>query len=203
YGVLAVLVGGHLVEVATQREHWPFSPYQMWSVPSRSWDVSREMLRGVTDEPTPREVPLVPSQHFYPVQYQTVVVQLQHAARSVGEMRKAEVEAAELAAAGKPADAAKRKADAKRAEADRIVGGLLKLYEARRATGGHAGPPLRAIRLYQVTWTMDKTASAASRANPTKTALLYPPLTDAERAAARPPVADRITSEYGNDSNSD
>jgi hypothetical protein len=33
YGLLAVIVVGHLVEVVTQREHWPFSPYQMWSKP--------------------------------------------------------------------------------------------------------------------------------------------------------------------------
>ena len=37
-GALTIVVG-HLVEVVTQREHWPFSPYQMWSIPSTSWDL--------------------------------------------------------------------------------------------------------------------------------------------------------------------
>src|SRR5690349_11196547 len=50
FGLLAFLVLGHLFEVVTQREHWPFSPYQMWSRPSLGWELNREMLRGVTDE---------------------------------------------------------------------------------------------------------------------------------------------------------
>src|SRR4051812_29239008 len=69
FGLLAFLVLGHGVEVVTQREHWPFSPYQMWSRPSRGWELNREMLRGVTDEREPREVALQPGQ-LYPIPYQ-------------------------------------------------------------------------------------------------------------------------------------
>ena len=67
YAVLFVIVAGHLVEVVTQREHWPFSPYQMWSIPSTSWDLTHYELRGVTDEPTPREIDLYQSQYLYPL----------------------------------------------------------------------------------------------------------------------------------------
>src|SRR4051794_21020357 len=62
YALLAVIVLPHLVEVALQREHSPFSPYQMWSKPSTGWEVNREMLRGVTDETQPREIALAPGQ---------------------------------------------------------------------------------------------------------------------------------------------
>ena len=201
YAMLFVIIAGHLVDMAMRREHWPFSDYPMWSLPSHSWEVNREMLRGVTDEPTPREVPLVPSQHFHPIPYQTVVVQMQHAARYVGEMQKAEAEAAELRAAATPAAAALAAAAKKRADADRIVGGLREHYASRRAAGKHAGPPLKEIRLYRVTWKMDADASPASRQNPVKTTLLYPVLTDAQRSAAQPPVADKITSEFASDDN--
>lgn len=203
HAMLFVLVAGHLVEVVMQREHWPFSHYPMWSLPAEGWEVNREMLRGVTDEPTPREVPLVPAEHLYPVPYPTVVVQMQQAARSVAEMGKAEAEADRLRAAGKPADAPLATAARKRTEAERIVGGLREHYANRRAAGKHAGPPLKEIRLYRVTWKMDADASAASRQNPVRTTLLYPVLTDAQRSAATPPVSDRITSEFGRDDNSD
>ena len=56
YAILAAIVGGHLVEIVTQREHWPFSPYPMWSMASTSWDLQDHRLYGVTDEPTPREI---------------------------------------------------------------------------------------------------------------------------------------------------
>ena len=204
YAMLFVIVAGHLVDMAVQREHWPFSHYPMWSIPAEGWEVKREMFRGVTDEPTPREVPVVPREHLYPIPHATVVVQMQHAARYVAEMRKAEAEAEKLRAAGNPADAAAAAAAAKkRADAERIVNGLREHYTAGRAAGKHAGPPLKEIRLYEVTWQMDTDASAASRQNPVRTRLLYPVLTDARRAAAQPPVADRITSEFGSDDNND
>ena len=31
YGLMATLVIGHLYDIATRREHWPFSPYPMYS----------------------------------------------------------------------------------------------------------------------------------------------------------------------------
>jgi hypothetical protein len=172
YGLFAILVGGHLVEVVTQREHWPFSPYQMWSIPSRGWETNREMLRGVTDEPAPREVPVTPSQ-LYPIPYQMIVVNMQQAAKALK--------------AGEPA------------KADAIIRGLLEQYEKRRAAKQHGGPPLKGLRLYQVTWKMDTDASEASKKNPTATVLLYPLLSDEQKAAAVPPVAQKIVTEFGDD----
>jgi hypothetical protein len=176
YALFAVIVGGHLVEVATQREHWPFSPYQMWSKPSVGWDVKREMLRGVTDEPTPREVSITPQQ-LYPIPYQMVVVNMQQANRAVKE--------------------------GNTKQADTIIRGLLEHYNNRRAAGKHDGPPLKELRLYQITWKMDTDASEASLQNPTETKLLFPVLTDEQRAAAVPPIATKITKEFGEDGSSD
>src|SRR6476660_2865889 len=113
YVLLAVIVLPHLVEVALQREHWPFSPYQMWSKPSVGWEVNREMLRGVTDEDTPREVAITPQQ-LYPIPYQMVVVNMQNAKRAVQE--------------------------GKKKEAETIIEGLLQHYNNRLAAGKFAGP---------------------------------------------------------------
>lgn len=176
YAILAVIVGGHLVDMLFKREHWPFSDYPMWAFPSKGWEVKREMLRGVTDEPTPREVALVPKE-LDPIPYQMVVVNMQKASRAVRE--------------GKPA------------EADRIIGGLLAHYNNRVSAGKNIGPKLAALRLYQVTWKMDTDASEASKRSPIGTALLYPVWTDAQRAAAVPPVAARIVSEFGDGNNGD
>jgi hypothetical protein len=172
YGLLAVIVLGHLVEVVTQREHWPFSPYQMWSKPAVGWEVKREMLRGVTDEPTPREIALQPGQ-LYPIPYQMVVVNMQTANKAVQN---------------KDPEQAKR-----------IINGLLAHYNNRVAAGKNPGPKLRGLRLYQVVWKMDADASEASRQNPIETKLLFPPLTPEERAAAVPPVSAKLTAEFGED----
>jgi hypothetical protein len=176
YTILAVIVCGHLFEVYTQHEHWPFSPYQMWSKPSVGWDVNREMLRGVTDEPTPREVSITPTQ-LYPIPYQMVVVNMQNAKRAVQEGRTS--------------------------DAETIINGLLKHYNDRLSAGKFQGTKLKALRLYQVTWKMDTDASEASLQNPTDTKLLYPVLSDAEKATAVPPIATKITKEFGEDNNAD
>jgi hypothetical protein len=176
YVLLAVIVLPHLAEVALQREHWPFSPYQMWSKPSTGWEVNREMLRGVTDEPQPREIALAPGQ-LAPIPYQMVVVNMQDAKRAV------------------------QKGDT--ALAKRLIDGLLLHYNNRVDSGKNPGPKLKELRLYQVAWKMDTDASAASKQNPIKTELLYPVMTPEQKAAALPPVATKITAEFGEDNNAD
>ena len=145
YGVLFVIVGGHLVEVVTQREHWPFSPYQMWSTPSTSWDLTHFELRGVTDEPQPREIDLYESQYLYPLPSRFMNLHLIEAAKDT------------------------RKGKTSRQEA--VTRNTLAHYEKRRNAGEHHGPPLKAIRLYQFDWTMDKDASNAKK--PDRVTLLY------------------------------
>jgi len=38
---------------------------------------------------------------------------------------------------------------------------ILERYEARRAAGRHAGPPLRALRIYRIAWQFDPWARNA------------------------------------------
>ena len=200
YALLAVIVGGHLIEVATQREHWPFSPYQMWSKPSVGWEVKREMLRGVTAGPNPTEVSLTTAQ-LYPIPYQMVVVNMQHAGAAATAAMDKRAEAAKLKAEGKAGwEALEAEAARKQAEADRIVGGLLLHYNRRLKQGKHTGPPLQSIRLYQTTWKMDTQASQASK-DAGATVLLYPHLSAEEKATTQPSVATQIVSEFDDGNN--
>jgi hypothetical protein len=145
YGVLFVIVAGHLVEVVTQREHWPFSPYQMWSMASTSWDLTHYELRGVTDEPQPREIYLYEAQYLYPLPSRFMNLHLIEAAK---EARKGKTSLQES-----------------------VTKNTLAHYERRRQAGQHSGPPLKAIRLYRFDWTMNRDATNASQ--PDRKTLLY------------------------------
>jgi hypothetical protein len=145
YVVLFAIVAGHLVEVVTQREHWPFSPYQMWSIASTSWDVTHYDLRGVTAESNPREIDLYESQYLYPLPSRFMNLHL--------------IEAAKDAEKGKTAKQAM------------VARETLKHYEQRRQAKQHDGPPLQAIRLYRFDWKMNKDATNAKQ--PDRVTLLY------------------------------
>ncbi len=46
HGLMAIVVGGHLYDIATGREHWPFSPYPMYShVPG--WTTENGRVMGI------------------------------------------------------------------------------------------------------------------------------------------------------------
>jgi hypothetical protein len=44
-----------------------------------------------------------------------------------------------------------------------MMRGVLERYELRRMNGEHGGPPLKAVRAYAMTWTLDPDARNADR----------------------------------------
>ncbi|HTL29559.1 MAG TPA: hypothetical protein VL282_10060 [Tepidisphaeraceae bacterium] len=56
FGIVAVLVAGHANDLLTQREHWPFSMYPMYSIAQTDYEMKLMKLAGVTDENPPREM---------------------------------------------------------------------------------------------------------------------------------------------------
>jgi hypothetical protein len=56
FGIVAVLVLGHANDLLTQREHWPFSMYPMYSIAQTDYEMKLMKLAGVTDENPPREM---------------------------------------------------------------------------------------------------------------------------------------------------
>jgi hypothetical protein len=66
-GVVAVLVLGHLMEIARQSEHWPFSNYPMWARVSTEWHETQVVPVGVTASEPAAEVPLTDPAYFAPM----------------------------------------------------------------------------------------------------------------------------------------
>src|SRR5438034_10900469 len=58
YALMAVIVAGSCFDMVTGREHWPFSPYEMYSRLRRQRTLTVERLFGVTEGAPRREVPL-------------------------------------------------------------------------------------------------------------------------------------------------
>jgi hypothetical protein len=76
YGVLGMIVVGHLYEIVRQQEHWPFSNYPMWAQVTDKWELGTVEAVGVTDEAAPREVKLDDPAYFapLPVYYQRLIL---------------------------------------------------------------------------------------------------------------------------------
>ena len=66
-GIIAFLVLAHLMEIARQKEHWPFSNYPMWARVSREWHETQVVPMGVTDDQPAEEVPLTDPAYFAPM----------------------------------------------------------------------------------------------------------------------------------------
>ena len=127
---LAVFItGGSLFELALdppyRQEHWPFSQYQMYSLLPRN-QVSMRRLYGVEKGGTGREVPLWDGEYVYPF------------------------DNARLWFSWNRLDASPKRESVLPV----ALGDVLARYEARRARGLHDGPPLEAVRLYLIHWTL-------------------------------------------------
>ncbi len=124
YLLMAVLCGGSAYDIVTDEEHWPFSQYPMFSWVERQPTLEALRVVGVTREPRPREVPLLDSEWLYPFDQ----CRLQTAiARTWNNPQRRTLTSAMLA-------------------------DTLGRYEASRRGGAHEGPPLAAVRLYDMTW---------------------------------------------------
>lgn len=135
YAVIFVITSGSLFDIATQREHWPFSPYRMFSSVKRNHSISLTRLVGVTESIPPREISLLDPQYIQPLSSLGLSTSLNR----------------------KPNDVTYEQyyTEALRHVLDR--------YEALRIAGAHDGPRLRGIRLYKYHWKLDPWARNADR----------------------------------------
>lgn len=131
YGAAALLLGGSLCEIATgpaeHREHWPFSPYTMYAALNTSPSLTVRRLFGVTRDTPPRELPLFEGRFIRPFDNPRLWFSL---------------------------DRMNRSRDRERLLREALFD-CLRRYEARRRAGGHHGPPLSRVRLYQLRWELD------------------------------------------------
>jgi glycosyltransferase involved in cell wall biosynthesis len=133
--LMVLLVGGAAYDIVTGTEHWPFSPYPMFSTVAREPIAESVRVMGVTDEPVPREIPL-------------------RDRRMVAPFDQCRLSTVLAGAVNNPA---------RRPLAHEMLRDCLDRYEAQRASGRHDGPPLQAVRLYKMTWNLDPAAVNVDR----------------------------------------
>jgi hypothetical protein len=66
-GIIAVIVLAHLMEIARQTEHWPFSNYPMWARVSKGWTETQIVPMGVLADDPGVEIPLNNPDYFAPM----------------------------------------------------------------------------------------------------------------------------------------
>ena len=126
--LVAGLLTGSMFDIVANREHWPFSPYTMYATLEPGPSLTTLRLFGVTE--TGAELPLLADEHIAPFDPSRLRWAL------------------DTVAAGPDGKQRLRLA----------VGDCLRRYEERRREGKHAGPPLVAVRLYRLYWTLDAEA---------------------------------------------
>src|SRR5215204_868918 len=58
HAALILLISGHLYDIVQDREHWPFSKYEMFSRAQTERSLTRMELYGVMQEDSHQEFPL-------------------------------------------------------------------------------------------------------------------------------------------------
>lgn len=123
------LLGGSAYEIGTRGEHWPFSSYPMFSKTRKEARVVHYALVAVPQSGA-EAFPLYQSKHIHPFLWYR-----------------------QRAAFKRMLEKPDGKAAAKEGLADTMA-----RYERGRQQGRHEGPPLRALRLYRVEWSIDPDA---------------------------------------------
>ncbi len=133
YALLAVIVGGHVYDIVSGEEHWPFSPNPMYAHARGDFALDAGWLVGVRAD-TLDEIPLWDERYLAPFD-------------------RARLDEAVRAIAAEPGGDAR----VVTALADCLV-----RYERRRRAGAHDGPPLAGLRLYAGHWQLDPAARNAA-----------------------------------------
>lgn len=143
HAMLAALVLGSAYDIYTGREHWPLSPYPMFSQVVREPTLHGLRLMGVPESADAAEVPILDYGMLEPLDQRRVETAL---ARTVNNVSRRHLVAEMLR--------------------DRLFH-----YERHRLAGNHDGPPLKALRLYETFWTLQPDAGNVDR--PDKTTLVH------------------------------
>ncbi len=132
-GALVFVIAGSLFDIITFREHWPFSPYWMYSHARVERTLDAAWLFGVAAGGGAAEVALMDERYVYPFDVTKVRVALERMAED-------------------PSDRGRLRA---------ALADCLERYDALRRAGVHHGPPLRGVRLYRMRWSLDPWARNA------------------------------------------
>jgi GT2 family glycosyltransferase len=130
HALLVLLIGGSAYDIVTGREHWPFSPYPMFSTIDTSPSLHTLVLRGVTNDPAPREIALRDPAFIAPFDQCRIITALSRVT-SMGDQPRLHA----------------------------MLGDSLERYDAARQAGAVQTPALTAVRLYDATWALQSDAA--------------------------------------------
>jgi glycosyltransferase involved in cell wall biosynthesis len=133
--LIALMVGGSISDIVFDREDWPLSQYPMFSTVDLRPTLQAIRVVGVTRETVPREIPLMDD-------------------RAIGPFDQCRLSTALARTFNNPS---------RQPIGPAMLRGVLDLYEARRASGENEGPPLEAVRAYDMTWTLEADARNVDR----------------------------------------
>jgi hypothetical protein len=125
HAVIGLLLAGSMYDIVRDQEHWPFSQYPMFSTVWRAREFTWHRLYGVTE--TGEEFALVDHGYITPFDQSRLPKALRQIARQGDSDRRLR----------------------------QAVADCFARYHDLRNRGTHAGPPLRALRLYEVHWILD------------------------------------------------
>jgi hypothetical protein len=139
HALLGVLIGGSLYDIRTGREHWPLSPYPMFSLVEPEATLRTLRIVGVETGTAQHEIFLLDADLIHPFDQCRLTSALSRAYTD----------------------------PLRRPMVHEQLRDVLERYEMRRAAGDHEGPPLEEVRLYEMRWTMgadaDNVATPDSR----------------------------------------
>jgi hypothetical protein len=132
--LIAGILAGSVYDIATRQEHWPFSDYPMFAVIPRQPVLENSYrLFGVTYDN--REVAILKYSQLWPLDQSRLPIGLRRLYREPDGRERVRA----------------------------VVEDTFRRYELRRAEGRHNGPPLRAMRLYKLTWDLEPYAANLDR----------------------------------------
>jgi len=131
--ILVGLIAGSVYDIVTDQEHWPFSQYPMFSGAWKSRAFTWLRLFGVTADG--REFPLEDNRFVAPFDQSRLPKSLRRMLETPD--REARIKAA--------------------------LPDLFTRYEHLRQNAAHDGPPIVALRLYELEWTIDPNAANVER----------------------------------------
>jgi len=131
--ILIGFIAGSAYDIVTDQEHWPFSQYPMFSEAWASSSFAWLRVFGVTADG--HEFPLDANRYVQPFDQS----RLPKALRQIRDRRDGT------------------------AAIDRALRDVMTRYEVLRREGAHEGPPVAAMRLYELEWTIDPNAANVDR----------------------------------------
>jgi hypothetical protein len=127
--VFLAFIAASLYDIVTDQEHWPFSQYPMFSDVWRAPKFTWLRLFGVTAEG--QEFPLDNNRYVSPFDQSRLPKALRQMLKEPDAQPRVRM----------------------------AVEDCLARYEVLRIEGQHGGPPLQAMRLYELEWTIDANAA--------------------------------------------